>query len=421
MTRIRNPSSMHRRALTTFSCLALFAGWSGRAFAQPQPAGPPFEVTDYVAVSAQPAAAVGRDGRFIVAWQTDGYWSSVLGQRYDRTGRRLGGRVLLGGNGVGVRDGFRPSLGMAANGSFVVAWDSMDYDYSTDLRAQRFNADATPAGDVFIVNTGPINGTTTMSSSAIAVHPQGAFVVVWTDNEGDVSGQRFSAAGAPAGTEFRVNTDTARFELHPSVAMDAQGGFVVAWDTSTLGARYFGVFGQRFDASGAPIGGQFAVHSGSGEGHGYPAAAMAPDGSSVVVWHGDAAGQRRDILGQRFDSAGRRRGGQFTVNARTDGDQSHPSLALGSDGGFLVAWENRGNGDVPQGVRGQFFDASGARLGAELEVSTSTEGAPSHASVAMGADGSAVIAWQTMSRFRWPSRGVRSPLCRQRRRRRCRR
>ncbi len=120
---------------------------------------------------------------------------------------------------------------------------------------------------------------------------------------------------------------------------------------------------------------------------------------ALVVWHGDEVRRRREILGQFFDSAGRRRGGQFTVNARTDGDQSRPAIAAGVDGGFLVAWQNRGDRDAPEGVRAQFFDASGARLGAELEVSTSTAGAPSNAAVAMGADGSAVIVWQTTFAF----------------------
>jgi acetyltransferase-like isoleucine patch superfamily enzyme len=390
---------MHRRALTTFSCLVVFAGWSGRAFAQPQPAGPPFKVTAAVSVSGQPAAAVGPDGRFIVAWQTNGYWSSVLGMRYDRNGRQIGGHVVLGGNGVGVRDGFRPSMGMAANGEFVVAWESRDYSYATDLRAQRFAADATPKDDVVIVNTSPINSSHFISSSAIAVDQQGGFVVVWTDLQGEISGQRFDASGAPLGGEFQVNVDTAQTQLHPSVAMDAQGGFVVTWDKSAAGARYLGVFGRRYDADGRPIGGQFTVHSGTGEGQGYPAAAMAADGSWTVVWHDATGPRRREILGRRYDSAGRALGDPFRANTRSDDDQFNPAIAMGSDGAFLVAWENRGNGDTPQVIRGQFFDAAGARLGPELDVTTRTDGAPSQVAVAVGGDGSAVVVWQTSRAF----------------------
>ncbi len=68
--------------------------------AQPTPAGPPFEVTGNVGVSALPDVAISRDGRFLVAWQTNGYSSSVLGQRFDRSSRPLGGTLLLSGNGA---------------------------------------------------------------------------------------------------------------------------------------------------------------------------------------------------------------------------------------------------------------------------------------------------------------------------------
>ena len=380
--------------------VVLAVGWiGGELVAQPAPAGPPFEVTDNVSVSALPDVAISGNGRFLVAWQVEGYWSSVWGQRYDRTGRPLNGPLLLGGNGVGVRDGNLPSLGMVSSGDFVVAWQAREYDYNTELRAQRFDAVGTPREDPFRVNTDPINGTSFLASVSLAVDPQGDFVVVWPDNDGEVSGQRFAASGARLGAEFRVNTDTARTQLHPSVAMDAQGGFLVTWDNSVSGAPYLGVFGQRYAADGSRLGEQFQVHTGDGVGHGYPVAALAPDGSALVVWHGDEVRRRREILGQFFDSAGRRRGGQFVVNARTDGDQSRPAIAAGADGGYLVAWQNRGDRDAPEGVRAQFFDASGARLGAELEVSTSNAGAPSNAAVAIGADGSAVIVWQTTFAF----------------------
>jgi acetyltransferase-like isoleucine patch superfamily enzyme len=154
------------------------------------------------------------------------------------------------------------------------------------------------------------------------------------------------------------------------------------------------VFAQRYDPSGRALGGQFAVHNGNGSGHGYPAVATAPDGSSLVVWHGGAIG-RREILGQIFDSTGRRRGSQFVVNTRTDGDQSRPAVAAGGDGGFLAAWESSSGNGAREEVSGQFLRSSGARLGGELQLSTSDKGRPAHPAVAVGADGSAIVVWQT--------------------------
>ncbi len=171
---------------------------------------------------------------------------------------------------------------MTPNGTFVVAWQSREYNYNrTNVRAQRFDAAGTPREDHVQVNTNPINGTSFLASVSMAVDPEGNFVVVWPDNEGEVSGQRFAASGARLGTEFRVNTDEALTQLHPSVAMDGQGGFLVTWDKSAAGSRYLGVFGQRYAADGSRLGGQFQVHSGNGEGHGYPVAALAPDGTGA--------------------------------------------------------------------------------------------------------------------------------------------
>ena len=60
----------------------------------------------------------------------------------------------------------------------------------------------------------------------------GDFVVTWSSHGQDGSGwgvyaQRYNAAGVTQGGEFRVNTTTANTQGSPTVAMDADGDFVV--------------------------------------------------------------------------------------------------------------------------------------------------------------------------------------------------
>ena len=67
---------------------------------------------------------------------------------------------------------------------------------------------------------------------AVAMAPDGDFIVAWVSNgqDGDQSGifaQRFDAAGVAQGAEFQVNTYTTRNQINPAVAMDADGDFVV--------------------------------------------------------------------------------------------------------------------------------------------------------------------------------------------------
>src|SRR5262245_32674681 len=67
--------------------------------------------------------------------------------------------------------------------------------------------------------------------------------------------------GAPLGPEFRVNTYTTGNQREESVAADASGNFVVVWRSEGQDGSLFGVFGQRYASSGAPLGPEFRVNS----------------------------------------------------------------------------------------------------------------------------------------------------------------
>ena len=85
----------------------------------------------------------------------------------------------------------------------------------------------------------------------MAADADGDFVVVWSSNNQDgslagVFGQRYTSAGAAVGAEFQVNTYTTSQQRCPAVAADADGDFVVVWESLRPGRGFDGVFGQRF-------------------------------------------------------------------------------------------------------------------------------------------------------------------------------
>jgi hypothetical protein len=85
---------------------------------------------------------------------------------------------------------------------------------------------------------------------SIAVDADGDFVITWEDDSGDGSGfgtfaRRFRA-GVAIGGDFAVNTTTAAHQRLASVGADADGDFVVAWSSSQDGSS-FATIGQRFD------------------------------------------------------------------------------------------------------------------------------------------------------------------------------
>jgi hypothetical protein len=82
------------------------------------------------------------------------------------------------------------------------------------VKAQIFNADGTPVGTEFLVNTTTLS---TQENAEIVGLSDGRFVVVWQDYSAtggghlsyDVRGQVFNADGSKAGDEIFVNTTTA--------------------------------------------------------------------------------------------------------------------------------------------------------------------------------------------------------------------
>src|SRR5690242_8722190 len=71
--------------------------------------------------------------------------------------------------------------------------------------------------------------------------------------------RRFLAA-TPAGTEFRLNEVTTNNQLASTVGMDAAGNFVVVWTSIGQDGNADGIFARRYDAGGAPLGGEFQVN-----------------------------------------------------------------------------------------------------------------------------------------------------------------
>ena len=72
----------------------------------------------------------------------------------------------------------------------------------------------------------------------MAADADGDFVVAWQSfgQDGSIYGifaRRFSSAGAALASEFQVNTYTTDIQSCPSVAVDADGDFVVAWASSS--------------------------------------------------------------------------------------------------------------------------------------------------------------------------------------------
>src|SRR5262249_54955918 len=98
--------------------------------------------------------------------------------------------------------------------------------------AQMFGDEGLPVGQEIDLDPTPLPDLVTGNSS-VAMDAEGDFVVTWQarspyGGDSDVYAQRVSALGELEGDRFQVNTTTDNEHLSPEVAMNADGDFVVA-------------------------------------------------------------------------------------------------------------------------------------------------------------------------------------------------
>src|SRR4030095_1306700 len=76
-----------------------------------------------------------------------------------------------------------------------------------------------------------------------------------------VPGAAWPQGGTPLGPEFRVNSYTTGYQDRASVAAEPGGNFILLWDGQGRDDPNGGIFGQRFAASGSPLGPEFRVNA----------------------------------------------------------------------------------------------------------------------------------------------------------------
>lgn len=302
-------------------------------------------------------------------------------------------------NSYTTSDQEEPSVAIESNGDFVVVWRSRDQDGDwMGVFGQRYYADGSPRGSEFQVNT---TTTSLQSGPRVAVDGDGDFVVAWTSLYQDGSGrgvyaQRFDSAGSPLGSEFRVNASTTSDQRAEAVSMDADGDFIISWSGSPLGYGYSDIFAQRYQANGELQGSAFRINTYTTGFQSGSVLAMDADGDFVVAWTSEYQdGSYGGIYAQRFNASGVPQGSEFRVNTYTTGAQGSPALALSPDGRFVVSWASSDGSDG--GVYAQRFDALGVVQGSEFRVNRTTSSDQGLPSVSMDANGAFLIAWTEQS------------------------
>lgn len=282
------------------------------------------------------------------------------------------------------------SVALDACGDFVVAWQSEVPGRGDEIRVRRFDARGAARSDEIAVN---VVSAGQQDAPAVAMMADGGFVLAWqtiVENNLQVRARRFDRSGKPAGGEIAVNSRTGNANSDPAIASDARGNFVVVWESTIAGS--YEIRARRFDASGAALGGELPVNADIESSQRGPALAMTPDGAFIVAWRSNIDGSF-EIRARRFDPSGTPTGGELPVNTSRVGDQVAPAVACTPDGTFVIAWENSLDNDYD--IRARRFDAHGSPEGDEFAVQPGGGAQQFAPALALTDAGDFLVAWQS--------------------------
>jgi hypothetical protein len=288
-----------------------------------------------------------------------------------------------------------PHVDGLPGGGYVVVWNSYDQDGSYyGIYGQRFQADGSVAGEEFQVNTYTNNQ---QSSSNVASLGEGRFMVVWQSSGQDGSGygiyaQRFQADGSPFGSEFRINSKTSNEQREPSVAGQSDGTSYVSFQNYHDGSSW-GIYGRGINSQGTVIGSDTIINTTTSNSQESPVLASHPNGY-IAVWHSnnqDNSGW--GVYGQRLNLDGSKAGSEFKVHIYTPSDQRFPRVSAAADGAFVAVWQSYNEDGSSNGVYCQRFSPVGAKLGNPFRVNTYIVSSQEDPDVAVWPDGRFVVVW----------------------------
>jgi hypothetical protein len=358
------------------------------------PQGSNFRVNDDVGTRIQwaPYVGVALNGSFVVAWEDQRYDSlvDIYAQRYTATGNTIGTNFQV--NDVGTNSQNSPVVGIQRNGYFIIAWT--DYRIGNyDIYYRRYDASGNPLSASIQVNDD--GGNQNQTGPQIVVNPNDDFWLAWSDARNfdtDVYVQHYNSSGSAIGNNFKINDDIASSEQRVSmIAIDGKGNFFTIWEDERNGN--IDIYGQRIDSLGNPVASNIRVNDDAGSVYQfYSTVAAGFAGNFLTAWT-DGRNESYDIYCQRFDAAGNRINNNIKVNDDlNNAHQWYPWASSDSAGNSVIVWMDTRD-DNYYDIFGQRYDYNGNPLGANFKVNDFEVGYQAYGSVAQNRTGNFVVTW----------------------------
>jgi hypothetical protein len=251
--------------------------------------GSAVQLETQAASDTAPQLAVDASGNLVLAWvkQLPGPSgaSQAYVRRFDEQGNSLGAAMQVSASGD------QPAVAVNPSGTILVAWDAFTQgpgpvfaDTDAQVMTQLFDARLNPVTNPTVAGLAAESAGVAAGDPAVAADGLGNFAVAWISpgpaEAGNAIGvERLNHLGTSLGT---TGLSPIGDSTSAGVAADGNGNFTVTWQGA-------GIYGQRYNGAGQPVGGIFRVDSF------FNAASTAP------VIASDAAG---DLLIARVGSTG---------------------------------------------------------------------------------------------------------------------
>ncbi len=308
-----------------------------------------------------PDLAMDRYGRFVIVWQdiSQGTYC-IRAQRFNSDGSRQGSEFQVSASGFNASSTSNPSISMSPSGQFVVVWQRNDqYSNRNDIYAQRYSVDAFPLGSEFKVNT-TTDGDEHDSSVALSNNGNFVVAWTYSPVDANgywlsshVRTQLYNSAGSPIGNEYSISDDMNYEQALPSLAINDTGNYLVTWSGGRNGIDADSdVYAQKFSSTGTSSGSEFRVNTtiiGAQIGRNV---SMNANGDFVIAWDSDEpnATGYRDCYLQRFGANNDKQGAETQVNTYTANNQQMVAVALDSSGNTAATWSSSGQDGSGWGV-----------------------------------------------------------------------
>ncbi|MFF5503137.1 phospholipase D-like domain-containing protein [Streptomyces roseolus] len=288
-----------------------------------------------------PDVDVDANGNTVVVWTEDADGNgqgNIAVRRYGPTGQLQGTRWANDEDYSGAQ--IEAAVATRDDGSFVVAWQN-DPAGTTGVRLREFDS-LMQTQQPSWRRLGSVTGSN--GTPDLAVDPTGNVFAVWKEDADangsfNIAGGKYSRTGTVLAAPRTLNALDVRQQERPTVAVDAQGRPVVAWQGDASGMWQISVRG--FDAS---LGQRFPERTVDSPPNpdstvlqGWPALAVADDGSFLVAWNDVRTGAYgTDVFARGFNVDGTTTGRlpDVRLSPLAFNDQNRPSLGMRPDGTF---------------------------------------------------------------------------------------